>query len=145
MRSYGILARPGAARKFVGLDGLHAAARRRSTSHVEVVEFRVREYGVDRRPARASVAEHLARLRANPVLQQGRIDRAFVDIEQGHVVVQRLVQQDDELDEVGVRLLPERLFALAEQVVQQRGDAVRQRVRVEIVVQRVVAKLRRRG
>ena len=68
-----------------------------------------------------------------------RVDDVLVDLEERHVVVERLVQQDHELDEVRARLLPERLLAAAEQVGHQRGDAVRQRVGVEIVVQRVVA------
>ena len=41
------------------------------------------------------------------------IDRAVVDIEQRDVVVHDLVEQDDELDQVRVGLLPERLLALS--------------------------------
>ena len=59
---------------------------------------------------------------------------AFVDIEQRDVVVGDLVQKNDELDEVGVGLLPEGFLALAKQVVQKRCDAVGQRVGVEIVM-----------
>ena len=73
------------------------------------------------------------------------IDGAFVNIEQRHVVVEHLVQQDDELDQVRVGLLPERFLALAEEVVQQTRDAVRQRICLQIVVQRVVPKVARRG
>ena len=40
-------------------------------------------------------------------------------LEQRHIVVEHLVEQDDELHEVGVRLLPERLLAFPEDVVQQ--------------------------
>ena len=75
----------------------------------------------------------------NLVLEQFGDDGAFVDIEQGDVVVGDLVQQDDELDEVRVGLLPERFLAFAEEIVQQRRDVVRERVGVEVVVQRVVA------
>ena len=49
------------------------------------------------------------------------------------------MQQDHELDEVRARLLPERLLALAEEIGHEGGDAVGQRVGVEIVVERVVA------
>ena len=75
----------------------------------------------------------------NSFFQKFGVDGAFVDVEQGHVVVSDLVQLDDELDEVRVGLLPERLLAFAEQIVQQRRDVVGQCVGVEIVVQRVVA------
>ena len=51
------------------------------------------------------------------LLQNIRRDRALVDVEKGHVVISDLVQEDDELDEVGVGLLPERFLALAEEVV----------------------------
>ncbi len=47
------------------------------------------------------------------------IDGAFVDVEERDVVVDDLVEQDDELDEVRVGLLPEGLLAFAEEVVQQ--------------------------
>ena len=63
----------------------------------------------------------------------------LVDLEERHVVVERLVQQDHELDQVRAGLLPERLLAAAEQIGHERGDAVGQGVGVEIVVQRVVA------
>ena len=49
------------------------------------------------------------------------------------------MQQDHELDQVRARLLPERLLAAAKEIGHQRGDAVGQRVGVEVVVQRVVA------
>ena len=49
------------------------------------------------------------------------------------------MKKNDEFDEVGVRLLPERLFAAAEKVVQKRSDVIRQSVGVQIVVERVVA------
>src|SRR5260370_40186066 len=44
-------------------------------------------------------------------------DGRLIDIEQGDVAKANLMQDDDELDEVRVRLLPERFFALAKQVV----------------------------
>ena len=68
-----------------------------------------------------------------------RVDDVLVDLEERDVVVERLMQEDHELDQVRARLLPERLLAAAEEVGHQRGDAVGQRVGVEIVVQRVVA------
>jgi len=43
--------------------------------------------------------------------QHPGVDGALVDIEEGDVVEGDLVQQDDELDEIGVGLLPERFLA----------------------------------
>ena len=51
------------------------------------------------------------------------------------------MEQDDELHEVGVSLLPERLLPSAEEVVDEGGDAVGERVGIETVVERVVAVL----
>src|SRR5216684_2408824 len=51
------------------------------------------------------------------------------------------MQDDDELDEVRVRLLPKGFFALAKQVVQKGCDSVGQGVAFEIVVKRVVSPL----
>src|SRR5260370_21932893 len=44
-------------------------------------------------------------------------DGRLIDIEEGDVTKADLVQDDDELDEVRVRLLPEWFFALAKQIV----------------------------
>src|SRR6266851_131781 len=44
-------------------------------------------------------------------------DRRFIDIEEGDVTETDLMQDDDELNEVRVCLLPERFFALAKQIV----------------------------
>ena len=56
-----------------------------------------------------------ARNRRSPssirALQLVRVDDVLVNLEQRHVVVQRLVQQDHELHQVRARLLPERLLA----------------------------------
>src|SRR5439155_23438 len=46
--------------------------------------------------------------------QEPRVDRAFVDFKKRHVVIEDLVQKDDELEEVRIGLLPERLFAAAD-------------------------------
>ena len=51
------------------------------------------------------------------------------------------MKKDDELDEVGVGLLPEWFLATAEKIVQERGDVVREGVSVQVVVKRVVAVL----
>ena len=67
-----------------------------------------------------------------------RRDGAFIDVEQRDVVVGNLVQENDELDEVGVGLLPKRFFAATEQVVQKRCDAIRQSVGIQVVMERVV-------
>ena len=117
------------------LDGLHPVSRFDNVP-LEVVQFLVRQNSVDVHQ-HVQRAEHLLAA-MYPVPQQGRVDRTFVNIEQRHVVVQRLVKQDDELDQVRVGLLPERLFTFAEQIVQQRRDAVRQRVGVKVVMERVV-------
>src|ERR1700751_1337729 len=63
----------------------------------------------------------------------------LVNVEQGYVAIQHLVQQDDELHQVGIGLLPEGLFATPEQVVEERSNAISQRIRLQFVVQRVVA------
>ena len=62
-----------------------------------------------------------------------------VHLRKRRVAVDETAQQDDELEQIRVGLLPERLFRPAEQVVQQCGDRKGDRVRIEIVVQRVVA------
>ena len=62
------------------------------------------------------------------------VDGAGVNVEQGHVVVEHLMQQDDELHQVGVGLLPEGFLALAEEVIQQGRDAVGQGVGFQVVV-----------
>ena len=77
----------------------------------------------------------------DPFFEERRRDGALVDIEEGNVVVGGLMKEDDELDEVGVGLLPEGLLATAEQIVQERGDVVRQGVRFQVIVERVVAVL----
>src|SRR5437667_5280368 len=53
----------------------------------------------------------------NSLFEERRRDRAFVYIEEGHIVVGHFVQQDDELDEIRVGLLPERFFPAAEKIV----------------------------
>ncbi len=49
------------------------------------------------------------------------------------------MQEDDELDQVGVGLLPEGLTPAPEGVVQQAGDAVSESVGFEVIVQGIVA------
>ena len=46
-----------------------------------------------------------------------RIDDVLVHLKERHVVVERLVQQDHELDQVRARLLPERLLAAPKRLV----------------------------
>src|SRR5229473_4749834 len=75
----------------------------------------------------------------NTFFEERRRDGALVDIEERDVVVGNLVKKDDELDEIGVRLLPEGFLASAKEIVQERGDVVREGVRVQVVVERVVA------
>jgi len=63
------------------------------------------------------------------LLQEVRVTRPLVDIEESHVILEHL----------GIRLLPEGLFAFAKEVVQQGGDAVGKSIRVQVVMERVVA------
>src|SRR5258708_471233 len=51
------------------------------------------------------------------------------------------MEKDDEFNEVRVSLLPEGFLAPAEEVVQERRNVVGQRVRVEVIIQGVVAVL----
>jgi hypothetical protein len=74
----------------------------------------------------------------DPFFEERRRDGALVDIEEGNVVVGSLMKKDDELDEVSVGLLPEGLLATAEKVVQERRNVVRQCVRFQVIVERVV-------
>ena len=68
-----------------------------------------------------------------------RVDDVLVDLEERDVVVEDLMQEDHEFDEVRAGLLPKGLLPFAEEIRHQRGDAVGQGIRVEVVVQRVVA------
>src|SRR5580704_388456 len=67
-----------------------------------------------------------------------RINCALINVKERDVIESNLVQKNDELDEIGVRLLPERFFTPPEQIIQERSDTVRQSVGVQIVVERVV-------
>ena len=67
------------------------------------------------------------------------VEDVAIDLRERRVSVRDSPQQDHEFEQIGVRLLPERLLGPPEQVVQQGGDRVGHRVRIEIVVQRVVA------
>jgi hypothetical protein len=53
----------------------------------------------------------------NLALEELRIDPTGVNVEQRRVVVKDLVKKDDELHQVRISLLPERLLAATEQVV----------------------------
>ncbi len=75
----------------------------------------------------------------NPDAELIRVDDVLIDLEERHVVVQYLMEQDHELDEVRTRLLPERLLASAKQIGHEGGDPVGQRIGIQLVVQRVVA------
>ena len=81
---------------------------------------------------------------ADVLLDQRRLEDVAIHLRERRVAVGDPAQEDHELQQVGVCLLPERFLRLAEQVVQQRCDGVRDSVRVEIVVQRVVAIVRSR-
>ena len=55
------------------------------------------------------------------------------------------MKKDDELNQVRIGLLPERLLASPEEVVEKRGDIVRQSVRVKVAVhQRCTGRFERR-
>src|SRR5215472_11110923 len=68
-----------------------------------------------------------------------RIYGRLVNVEQGYIAIQHLVQQDDELDQIGVGLLPEGFFATPKEIVEQRSDPVSQRISLQFVVQGVVS------
>ena len=50
-------------------------------------------------------------------LEKLRVDGAGVNVEKRRVVVKDLVKENDELHQVGISLLPERLLATPEQVI----------------------------
>src|SRR5580658_4347668 len=54
----------------------------------------------------------------DPPLQKLGRNRTLIDIKEGYVVEGDLVEQDDELHEVCVGLLPEGFLAFAEEVIQ---------------------------
>ena len=91
--------------------------------------------GRDDGPHRAEPVGQLAGLADLPA-EQLRVDRAAVDVLQRDPAPgQEPVQFDDPAHEVRVGLLPERFSALAEELVDQGGDAVGERIGVE---QRIV-------
>ena len=55
----------------------------------------------------------------NFLFEKFRVDGAFVDIEQRHVVVGDLVKLNNEFDQIRVSLLPEWFLSFAEQIVEQ--------------------------
>ena len=66
--------------------------------------------------------------------EQFGIDRALVDIPEGHPAVGKdPVQLDNPLHQIRVGLLPERVFPLAEQLIQKRGNRIGQGVGIEPV------------
>jgi hypothetical protein len=75
----------------------------------------------------------------NVLLDLRVLQDVAVDLRQSRVAVGDPTQEDDELQQIGVRLLPERFLRLAQQVVEQRGDRIGHCIRIEIVVQGVVA------
>src|SRR6266478_5162583 len=87
------------------------------------------------------VEKHLFRL-LDSLLKNLRRDSTVIDIEKRDVIEGHLVKLDDELHQVRVSLLPERLLPLAKQVVQKRGNVVGQCVGIEVIVQGVVPILR---
>src|SRR5262249_6846649 len=73
------------------------------------------------------------------VLQDLRVERAFVNVKERHVIVKDFVQEDQEFDQVRVGLLPEWLLAAAKQVVEEGRDSKGGCVGVLVIVQRVIA------
>src|ERR1700733_1292960 len=67
----------------------------------------------------------------NPLFEQWRRNRTLVDVKERDVFVGNFVEQNDEFHQVGIGLLPEGLFAFAEQIVEQRGDAESQGISVQ--------------
>ena len=76
---------------------------------------------------------------ADSLLDSAVVDRALVDIEEGYVVEGDLVKEDDELHQICVSLLPERLLPAAKEIIQKRCDVIGQGIGVEVVMQRVVS------
>ena len=94
--------------------------------------------GRDDGPHRAEPVGQLAGLADLPA-EQLRVDRAAVDVLQRDPAPrQEPVQFDDPAHEVRIGLLPERFAALAEELVDQGGDAVGERIGVE---QRIVERV----
>ena len=61
--------------------------------------------------------------------EQFLVDGAVIDLPQGDPLAGKdPVEFDDPADQIGVSLLPERLLALAEELIQKRGNGVGQRV-----------------
>src|SRR2546422_1961629 len=90
--------------------------------------------GDDIRRVREMVLERLQVLADQLVF-----DDVAVDLGEGRIAVGDPAQRNDKLEEIRVRLLPEGLLRLAEQVIEQAADRIGDGVRVEVVVQRVVA------
>src|SRR5260370_18810987 len=63
-------------------------------------------------------------------------------MEEGHVTKTDLMEDDRELDEIRVCLLPERFFSFAEQAIQQVGDPASHRITIKFVLKRVVSPFR---
>ena len=84
----------------------------------------------------------LCRQIADVLVDQRVVDDVAVHLRKRRVAFADPPQRNHELQEIGVRLLPERFLAATEQIVEQRGDRVRDRVRVEIVVQTGCSKSR---
>ena len=67
-------------------------------------------------------------------LEQVGVDRAVVDIPEGHPAVGKdPVELDNPLHQIRVGLLPERIFPLPEQLIQERGNGIGQGVGIEPV------------
>ena len=67
-------------------------------------------------------------------LEQVGVDRALVDIPEGHPTVGKdPVQLDNPLHQIRVGLLPERIFPLPEQLIQERRNGIGQGVGIEPV------------
>src|SRR5262249_47878344 len=67
------------------------------------------------------------------------VQDVLIHLGESRVAVADAPKQNDKLQEVGIRLLPERFLRAAEQVVQHCRNRVGDCVGIEIVVQRVVA------
>jgi hypothetical protein len=70
----------------------------------------------------------------NIALNLSVVEDVPIDLGECRVSVRDSPQQDHELEQIGVRLLPKRLLRPPEQVVNQRRDRIGHRVWIEIVV-----------
>src|SRR4029453_11239361 len=76
---------------------------------------------------------------ADVLVDQAVLDDVSIHLRQRRVAFSDSAQGNHELQEVGICLLPERFLRASEQIVEQTSDGVGYCVRVEVIVEGVVA------